>query len=276
MKKLFSLLPLTVLVLLSCAELQQLVQAPTLRIDDVNLNGIDFEKLSLDFVIKVKNPNPFGVNLNGFDYLFTIEGKQLIGGQETRPIALSAQNESSVHFPLTIKFADIYQLVTENKNKDTLSYQFSGSVLPSGILASFRIPFNKSGHLPNVRLPQLSLKNLKVDKLSLTGVDLKLNLNVKNPNSFSFNIGKLDYTLDLAGKQFASGLTQKLADIPAKGNGAVEIPLSLNLAGTLGSIYTALNGQNIQASLRGTADLSTPYGVIPLPINTQTNLKITR
>ncbi len=276
MKRFSPFLLIVALTLFACAELQQLVQAPTMRVDDVNISGIDFEKLSLDFVIKVKNPNGFGLNLNGFDYLFAIEGKQLISGQETKPIALTAQGESSLHFPLTLKFADIYQLVTENKNKDTLSYQFSGSVLPSGILSAFKIPFSKSGHLPNARLPQLSLKNLQVNKLSLTGVDLKLKLGVKNPNSFSFNIGKLDYALDLAGKQFASGLTQKLADIPAKGNGDVEIPISLNLAGAISSVYSALSGQNIQAALRGTADLTTPYGAIPLPINTSTTLKITR
>jgi LEA14-like dessication related protein len=276
MKKYCGFVLMINMVFFSCAGLEKIVQSPTLRIDDVKITGVDFEKIGLDFVFKVNNPNSFGVSLSGFDYLFAVEGKQLLAAQETRPVVLAAQKENEVRFPLTIKFADIYQLVTENKNKDTLSYHFSGSIIPAGILAAFKIPFNKNGHLPNVRLPQLSLKNLQVTKLNLNGIDLKLNISLKNPNSFGFNVGKFDYTLDLAGKQFATGLTQKLADIPAKSTGEIEIPVSLNLVGALSSVYSALNKQNIQAALHGSAELVTPFGSVPLPIDTQTNLKITR
>jgi len=276
MKKYLILLTLASLALFTCAGLEKLVQTPTLRIDDVNIASLDFEQIGLDFVFKVNNPNAFGVSVSAFDYLFAIDGKQLLAGQENRQLTLAAQQENLVHFPLTLKFADIYQLVSETKNKDTLSYRFSGSIIPAGLLAGIKIPFSKSGHVPNLRLPQLSLKNLKVNKLNLSGADLKLNISLKNPNSFAFNIGKFNYKLNLAGKELATGLTPKLADIPAKGNGEIELPVSINLAGALGSIYSALSGQSIQAALSGNAELATPFGPVALPINTQTSLKITR
>jgi LEA14-like dessication related protein len=264
------------LLLLSCAGMEKIIQPPSVRIETVKLASVDFEKLGLDIVFQVNNPNPFGVSLSGFDYNFAIENKQLLSGRDTRGLALAGQKVSELHFPITVKFVDVYQLVNEKKDLDTLAYSFSGTIIPAGLLAAFKIPFSKSGHLPNVRLPQLSLKNVKIQKLSLSGVELKLLIGLKNPNIFGFNVGKLDYKLDLAGKPFASGITGKLLDIPAKGDGVVELPISINSVGVLGSLYSALSGQSIAASLQGTAELNTPHGTVPLPFNTQSNLRILR
>jgi len=264
------------LLLFSCAGMEKIIQPPSIRIDTVKLASVDFEKLGLDIVFQVNNPNPFGLSLSGFDYAFTIENKQLLSGRDTRGLALAGQKVSEMHFPLTIKFADVYQLISEKKDLDTLAYSFSGTIIPAGLLAAFKIPFSKSGHLPNVRLPQLSLKNVKMQKLSLSGVDLKLLVGLKNPNSFGFNVGKLDYKLDLAGKPFASGITGKLLDVPAKGDGVIELPISISSAGVLGSLYSALSGQSIAASLQGTAELTTQHGTVPLPFNTQSTLRILR
>lgn len=265
-----------VLLLFSCAGMEKIIQPPSIRIDTVKLASVDFEKLGLDIVFQVNNPNPFGLSLSGFDYAFIIENKQLLAGRDTRGLALAGQKVSEMHFPLTIKFADVYQLISEKKDLDTLAYSFSGTVIPAGLLAAFKIPFSKSGHLPNVRLPQLSLKNVKMQKLSLSGVDLKLLVGLKNPNIFGFNVGKLDYKLDLAGKPFASGITGKLLDVPAKGDGVIELPISISSAGVLGSLYSALSGQSIAASLQGTAELTTQHGTVPLPFNTQSTLRILR
>lgn len=274
-KQLYTLLAVA-LLLFSCAGMEKIIQPPSIRIDTVKLASVDFEKLGLDIVFQVNNPNPFGLSLSGFDYAFTIENKQLLSGRDTRGLALAGQKVSEMHFPLTIKFADVYQLISEKKDLDTLAYSFSGTIIPAGLLAAFKIPFSKSGHLPNVRLPQLSLKNVKMQKLSLSGVDLKLLVGLKNPNIFAFNVGKLDYKLDLAGKPFASGITGKLLDVPAKGDGVIELPISISSAGVLGSLYSALSGQSIAASLQGTAELTTQHGTVPLPFNTQSTLRILR
>jgi len=274
-KQLYPLLA-AALVLFSCAGMEKIIQPPSIRIDTVKLASVDFEKLGLDIVFQVNNPNPFGLSLSGFDYAFTIENKQLLSGRDTRGLALAGQKVSEMHFPLTIKFADVYQLINEKKDLDTLAYSFSGTIIPAGLLAAFKIPFSKSGHLPNVRLPQLSLKNVKMQKLSLSGVDLKLLVGLKNPNLFGFNVGKLDYKLDLAGKPFASGITGKLLDVPAKGDGVIELPISISSAGVLGSLYSALSGQSIAAALQGTAELNTQHGTVPLPFNTQSTLRILR
>jgi LEA14-like dessication related protein len=264
------------LLLFACAGMEKLLQPPSVRIETVKLASLDFEKLGLDIVFQVNNPNAFGLSLSGFDYAFTIENKQLLSGRDTRGLALQAQKISEMHFPITVKFTDVYQLVSEKKDLDTLAYSFSGTIIPAGLLAAFKIPFSTSGHLPNVRLPQLSLKNVKMQKLSLSGVDLKLLIGLKNPNIFGFNVGKLDYKLDLAGKPFASGITGKLIDVQAKSDGVIELPISINSLGVLSSLYSALSGQSIAASLQGTAELNTPHGAVPLPFNTQSNLRILR
>ena len=262
------------ILLLGCAAVKELVQPPSVKIDSVKITGASFQNISLDFNLLINNPNPFGIQLSGFDYAFSLEGKDFLTGNETRDIRIAATGNSHVGIPITLDFNKIYKLAKETKSLDSLSYNLKGHFKPGGILAGFQIPFSKTGSLPNVRIPKISFKGLKINKLGFTGIDMVLGIGIENKNVFGFDIGKLDYKIALAGTQVAKGISQNLASIPKKGSGEIKLPISLSFSGLASSLRSALMGKNVDCAIQGTADLNTPFGVFTMPIHAQQKISI--
>ncbi|MBN2413234.1 LEA type 2 family protein [candidate division KSB1 bacterium] len=261
-------------LILGCSSLEQIVQRPSVNVKGVDITDVNFNEIFLDFGLLIHNPNVFGIQLDGYDYNFVIEGNDFLKGTENEQIRILSQNSSTLNIPITINFKSLYDLVTKTKNLDTLSYRLSGQFKPGGLLAGMSIPFSKSGTLPNIRIPKVSLKSLKIDKMGLSGVDLKLGIDLQNDNIFGFDIGKLNYNISLAGNKVASGITEKLASIPAKDKGEIVIPLSLDFLGLTSSLRSLLTGQNVECAVDGAADLNTAYGALTLPINTTQTVRI--
>ncbi len=263
-----------IIFLLGCAAVKELVQPPSVRIDSVKITGASFQDISLDYDLLVNNPNPFGIQLMGFDYAFSLQGKDFLTGDETKDVRIASQGNSHVGIPITLDFQKVYQLIKETESLDSLSYNLKGHFKPSGVMAGFQIPFSKTGSLPNVRIPKVTFKGLKISKLGFSGIDMVLGLGIENKNIFGFDIGKLDYKIALAGTQVANGISQNLAAIPKKGSGEIELPISLSFSGLASSVRSALMGKSIDCSIQGTADLNTPFGVFAMPINAQQEISI--
>ncbi|MBN1465353.1 LEA type 2 family protein [candidate division KSB1 bacterium] len=259
---------------MSCATLQQLILPPDVKVESVNIADFSFEDVTLDFGLLVSNPNAFGVALEGYAYQFAVEGKEFLSANETRQLDIGASGSSNISIPVTINFKQLYELMTQTKDLDNLSYDLVGNLRPGGLLAAFDIPFSKSGSLPNVRIPEITFSGLQVKKMGLTGIDLELGLNLVNKNIFGFDIGKLNYDIALAGSQLIKGTTQNLASVPAKGTGVIKLPVSLDLSGALGSLRSILGGNSVQATIIGDTDLKTPFGPINLPFNTTQEIPI--
>ena len=188
-------------LIMSCATLEQLVVPPDVKVENVDIAGFSFEDVTLDFGLLVSNPNAFGVNLEGFTYQFAVEGKEFLSADETRQIDIAAAGNSNVSIPVTINFKQLYNLMQQTKDLDSLSYDLVGKLHPSGMLSAFDIPFKKSGSLPNVRIPEIKFSGVQIKKMGFTGIDLEVGLDLVNNNIFGFDIGKLNYDIALAGSQ---------------------------------------------------------------------------
>lgn len=259
---------------LTCQGLEKLVQAPVVRIAEVQMNNINFEAVSLTFDILVDNRNPFGITITKYDYRFSLENTQLFSNEEAQNLVIGAQNQNHVHVPLTIKFSNVFELIHKTKNLDSLNYSFEGHILPGGILSTFNIPFSKTGSLPNVRIPELSLQGLKITKLSFSGMDIDLIIRLKNPNSFRFDINNLNYNIQIKEIPVASGFTEKAASIPAKGKGDFRLPIKLNFLGAAASLQSILSTHAVDCTVSGRANLLTPFGNLEFPIDAKQNIPV--
>jgi LEA14-like dessication related protein len=262
------------LFLAGCAGMEKLIQSPSVNVAGVSLRDLSFEAVTLDFDIRVDNPNPFGVSLSQLDYRFTLENNQMFSGSEKQNMVIAAAKGNHLHFPITLNFKELIALVQNLKDLDTLNYHFEGHIIPGGILSSLTIPFSKKGAVPNVRLPQISLKNLKINKWSLSGMDLDLALTLKNPNAFGFNIGKFKYDIRLKNNPVASGLSENLATLPARGSGEIRLPIKIDLLGAAASLTSVLSGGQTECSITGQAGLGSPFGQLELPFEAKQTISI--
>lgn len=255
-----------ILLLLGCAAVSKLIQKPSVTFQKARLTDFSFSDLTLNIDLAVRNPNPIGVSLAGYDYEFMINNKKFLAGEATQKVRVLANATSTVSIPIGIKFKKLYELFSAAKSSDELPYQVAGHVLVNLPIGPFRIPFSAKGKLPTVKIPKISIQNVKVESFSFSGIKLNLGVNVDNPNSFGFSMANFNYDINLSGKKAISGKTVRENVIPKKGKGTINIPVQLDFI-SIGSILTeALRKGNINYNLTGGGDFKTEFGSVKLPI----------
>ena len=83
-----------------------------------------------------------------------------------------------------------------------------------------------------VSAPEVSLKDVEVTDLDLSGQTFVLAFDVINPNPFPLPVKSISYGVDLDGYRFASGSTVASIMIPAAGDANFAISVELNLMRT--------------------------------------------
>ncbi|MBN1893115.1 LEA type 2 family protein [bacterium] len=81
--------------------------------------------------------------------------------------------------------------------------------------------------LLNVQKPALAVDRVRLTSLSLDAVGLVLDVAIQNPNAMAVNLAGFDYDFKLNALSFVKGNQNKPLEIPAKGSGKIEIPVTL-------------------------------------------------
>ncbi len=239
------LLMFSIVLLSGCSTINQLtkMQKPEAKVQNVSIAGLSFDAINLLFDIDVRNPNSLGIKLNQFDYDMQINGNSFLSGINDNGLEIAANGQKTVQLPLTLKFADLYKTFTGLKEKDSTSYQLkAGFAFDVPIIGSVRVPVNKSGSLPNLKLPKISIGSLKLARLSLSGADLELTIDIDNPNVFGINLNDLAYTFNVNGRTWGTGQADQLLSVSEKGKGALKLPISLNFLEMGMGLYSIING----------------------------------
>jgi len=267
--------------LFGCATLKEIagIQKPAAEVRDVRLTGISFENLNLVFDMKITNPNPLSVSLSGFDYDFQIADASFLKGNQTKSISINAMGESLLEIPLTISFRNLYGAFQALKSEDSTKYKLlCGLSFNLPVLGAIRIPVSKSGTLPNVKMPEISVNSLKLNNISLNSAGLELKLNVKNSNTFSLLLNKLNYNFAVNGITWANGFSDKQTRVNEKGEGMIAIPISLNFVEMGSSVYKIVSGgQKMNYKLQGDINLGSSLpmlGEVKLQIDMAGDLNI--
>lgn len=282
------LLPAVMITLLlgGCAELLELLQKtdikkPMVELGDARLTGLSFDKADLLFKINITNPNAVGINLSGFDYALSLNQNNFLNGKNSDALQINANDNSTIDFPVSLGFKQIFDTFQNLKNADTIAYKLDlnlGFDLP--VLGVTPIPLSTSGNLPSVKLPEIGLHSLKLEKVGLTGANLLLRLNVDNPNGWSLDLQKLNYSLDINDRKWITGTSANAMSIQKHGNSVIDIPFNLNFLDMGRSVYDLVSGnQSLSYKLGGNADLKSSIpllGQFDLPFNKSGSINLTK
>jgi LEA14-like dessication related protein len=126
-----------------------------------------------------------------------------------------------------------------------------------------RLPLSKSGTFPVLRIPKISVRDLDVSSVSLTGASIGLQAGITNPNAFSLGASDLGYELKL-GDLAIGGL--KVSTAKTVRPGATE---AISLRGEVSGarlVAQLLKGDALgKASILAVGEIKTPYGSVRLP-----------
>jgi len=274
------------LSLTGCAELlkileQSSIQEPRVECTGTKISGLSFDKIDLLFDLKVTNPNSISIHLSGYDYDLIISDASFLNGQQNNAIDLAANGSSLLQLPISITFKSLFEIYQSVKDADSLRYTLkTGFSFNLPVLGDVRIPVSRDGSFPVVRIPSISLSQIRLNKLNFMGADLKMSIRVQNPNAFSLNLKGLDYKLDVNGSNWFSGKNIQNLYINGKGESVLELPFSLNFLEMGKTAYDMLSGSaKLQYKFSGKTDLTTSLkllGEIKLPFNKEGDISLTK
>ncbi len=254
-------------------------QKPQVSVADQRLTGLNFESVSIAFGLKVDNPNPIGIVLEGLDYDLKLDGRSFLMGKQDKQMQIAASGASRIELPLSMTFKEIKQGLSGLKGKDEVPYELTtGLLIKVPLLGTYRYPVVSQGVLPVPQLPVVSLQRLKVESLSFTGATLALQLLVDNPNNFSVVLNSLEYGLKINGKQWASGHSQTLGNIKEKQKSVISLPVNISLMDLGAGFSTLLKGnEELNYTIVGKLNASTSnkfIGNFDMPIETSGRVKV--
>ncbi len=263
-------------VVCGCATFRLVFEKPTVDFEDFQITNIDFTSISTNFDFKVTNPNPIGIRLNGFDYQFIIEGNQLLSGSNPNQVSLQASGTSIISVPITLKYLNVYGVVSSLKDYDDIPYTISGTFFFNTPIGKTPISFSKSGELPVLRMPKISLSRVAIKNLGLTKADIVFDLNFENPNAFGVTLDNFSYNVALNDLLLAEGTTPQQMALVKKATSSLQIPISLNFIEIGRAVRSILTQKTVNYQLKGAANLVTPFRKIDLPYDQQGEINIFR
>ncbi len=256
-----------VLGLAGCPQLLGLVEKPRVSVKRVDLAGFDLAGLSANFVLGVDNPNPFGLPVGKLDYQLTVDGHTSAEGHADQNLSIPANGSGEVVLPVRVQFVELGLTVESMLSKQELPYTIRvriGFDTPAGLI---EIPLEKSGTFPVPRLPDVSLGDVRMGDVGLTGMTLNVQVGLHNPNAFALPVGALDYRITVNGTQVASGSCRPRTLAP---NATETETLAVKIDPLMGglSIAQALQAGRARVGLDGTLGV----GAMQVPVHLSTQL----
>ena len=87
--------------------------------------------------------------------------------------------------------------------------------------------------VPQLETPKLSVVNVEVTKTELWEQRMRVRLRVQNPNARSLPVQGLSAKLEVAGEEFATGVSAASFEVPALGEAEFDMDMTAHRAGAL-------------------------------------------
>jgi LEA14-like dessication related protein len=119
--------------------------------------------------------------------------------------------------------------------------------------------------LSGLEQPRVSVSNITPQDMTLFEQKFLVELRIQNPNDAALGVKGMTFNLDLNGKPFATGLSNKAVTIPRFGSELVEVEVFSGLTGILKQLQTLAAGgpPRFTYRLRGKVYLDQPSVALP-------------
>jgi len=124
--------------------------------------------------------------------------------------------------------------------------------------------------------PNIGLVDLDLQQVGLLEQRFVITLNVQNPNGIAIPVRGMSYALQIAGQDFARGVSPQSFTVPAYGEQRVQVEMSTNMLSALRQVQTLLKGSTDQVNykLAGKLDVDV-LGGVTLPFENTGEFKLT-
>jgi len=264
------LVPLVVMGSAGCAAVDALgLSKPSAKVVGVSLKDVGLQAATLVFDVAVDNPYGVPLPLVNVDYDLASQGKAFLSGKAAVQGAVPARGTKTISVPAKVTFQELLSVLKGVRPGAVVPYQAElGLSVDPPLTGPIRLPIKKEGQLPVPTVPEVSVQEVKWDKLSLNEAGGRFRLNMVNRNQFPVELSQFKYALSLGETEVArSSLMKSVAFGASGGAGTLDIPVSFSPKDMGLGLFRMLLGKTGGYGLKGMLDLKTPFGPMSLPID---------
>ncbi|MCK5917177.1 MAG: LEA type 2 family protein [Cocleimonas sp.] len=118
-------------------------------------------------------------------------------------------------------------------------------------LVTFLVGCSSNGLKDLVERPKVSVDNVKMGKLTLSGGSAKFLLKIENPNRFPIPLQGFDYGLRLNGVEVANGSREQKVTIAGGESKMVEVPLVFSFTNMMNLLPNVFSSRDLKYDLKG-------------------------
>ena len=124
--------------------------------------------------------------------------------------------------------------------------------------------------------PTLAYESWSADQLDLDGVTIALHYRLENPNDFSLGLRRLDYRLEVEGRQVAEGELPAGIELRPQGATPVVFPVRLRWRDVPDFVQLLLTRSEVAYRITGSAGVGSPLGTVSLPFEHRDRVALPR
>ncbi|MFN7142281.1 MAG: LEA type 2 family protein [Myxococcota bacterium] len=252
---------------------------PTVKFQRLDLVALDFERIDVDFVFDVENPNPVEIPLSRFDYSLGFEGIEIISGDDPNGLALVAEGTSELALPVGLEFAGIFDVVQATRGLDYIGFGLEGGFGFDTDLGPVDIAFDEEGSFPALRTPRFDLGQLNIESADEDSVQFGLDVDIDNDHGSALDFMNLDYDMKFAGAKVGAGIVEEVGSVDGATTRTLNIPFEVDYVDAANALIAAANGEPLRVDLAADVDVDTPFealgiDIVPLSIDENGNVEV--
>ena len=263
----------TMVVPTGCGSINQIMggDQPSARVVDVGLQGLDLQAATLRFDVEVSNPYGIDLPILGLDYALASTGTEFLSGRSSRGGTIPARGRSVIPLTARVDFLQTMGLLKGISPGAVVPYSADlGIAVDAPAIGELRVPVRKEGEFPIPTVPDVSIRDIEWESLSLTGASAVVNLDVTNSNSFPIDLSRLVYDLALGGTRVVqSSVDRSVKFAGAGGSNTIPLRFSMRPADLGVAAFQLLRGESAGYDISGLMDLGTKFGPLSLPFGDQ-------
>jgi LEA14-like dessication related protein len=255
---------LQVLAMIGCQSLNSILEEPKLSFNSVEIAGINLDGVDLIANVGVENPYAFAIPLPNIDWEFFINSASFTQGTVKDNKSIGSRGKTTMALPLSVSYDGLFKTF-ETLVKSSISgsaetpYDIAmGITFPIPLLESKVYNLNFSGALPIPQLPKLSLGQINISKVDLSGVELACGINVVNPNIFPIPFPKINWDYEVNGTSVAKSSFSGAGDIAAGVTRKENIIVKASYMDVLRAALSVRNTGEVKTNLLLDTGLSIP------------------
>ena len=135
-----------------CASLQRMavanIQAPTVALTAIGVEGIDLDGVTLLVRLRVDNPNPVALALRTLSYKLELEEEQVFQGVLPEGLELAARGPTPVELPVRLRWLDLPRVARAFMSRPEVGCRVSGTAGIGTAFGTLSVPFQHTERIP--------------------------------------------------------------------------------------------------------------------------------